>query len=404
MYQRYLVWTEDRRGLLRLEAQATINMSGHNKLEAKIVVLGSQGVGKTSLVNRFVKNAFAKPGTIQSTIGASFLTKRVIDIDSSTTCQLQIWDTAGQERFKSITKLYYRGANAALLCYDITSAQSFEEMGHWLVELKEQLPSDTVVHVVGTKADIVAMDPSKRKVPFERCIAYVAENLYPAQYQNHGQAQTRGRDHQQRPVTAMPGPNTADYFSPQHSSDQNSAQKKPAHSRSKSASTLLTALTKPSQLNPSQSSPQDTAPTTPFPQMTSPTSNRSSMGFWGQDLGWDCCHEVSASSGEGVEEVFRVITRRLVDQRNNRAALEQRLAEDFGGMLSPGSERGGYFSDNGSTGDPYGHGVSGNGSFRVGYGDKRRSWMGLPAFGGGVDVAGSEAGGDGVAVKRKGCC
>ena len=71
------------------------------------------------------------------------------------------------------------GANAALLCYDITSAASFTEMGHWLVELRSQLPEDTILHVVGTKADVVAEDPSKRQVPFERVIAYVAENLYP---------------------------------------------------------------------------------------------------------------------------------------------------------------------------------------------------------------------------------
>lgn len=79
-----------------------------SSLEAKIVVLGSQGVGKTSLVHRYVKNAFTPP-TTQSTIGASFLTKRVVDIDTSTVVRLQIWDTAGQERFRSISKLYYRG-------------------------------------------------------------------------------------------------------------------------------------------------------------------------------------------------------------------------------------------------------------------------------------------------------
>lgn len=83
-----------------------------NSLEAKIVVLGSQGVGKTSLVHRYVKNAFTPP-TTQSTIGASFVTKKVVDIDTSTTVRLQIWDTAGQERFRSISKLYYRGTYLA---------------------------------------------------------------------------------------------------------------------------------------------------------------------------------------------------------------------------------------------------------------------------------------------------
>ena len=86
----------------------TVCTAMSNSLEAKIVVLGSQGVGKTSLVHRYVKNAFTPP-TTQSTVGASFLTKRVVDIDTSTVVRLQIWDTAGQERFRSISKLYYRG-------------------------------------------------------------------------------------------------------------------------------------------------------------------------------------------------------------------------------------------------------------------------------------------------------
>jgi small GTP-binding protein len=84
-----------------------------NSLEAKIVVLGSQGVGKTSLVHRYVKSVYLPPST-QSTIGASFLTKRVVDIDTSTVVRLQIWDTAGQERFRSISKLYYRGMSFSM--------------------------------------------------------------------------------------------------------------------------------------------------------------------------------------------------------------------------------------------------------------------------------------------------
>jgi small GTP-binding protein len=169
-----------------------------NSLEAKICVLGSQGklaivaslslctdnslqgVGKTSLVQRFVKGTFT-PTTTTSTVGASFLTKRAIDADSGTTVRLQIWDTAGQERFRSITKLYYRGASAVILVYSIIDEHSFREMGRWLEEVKQQLGEDIIIHVVGTKSDVVAMDPTLRKVPFERCIAYVADALYPSQ-------------------------------------------------------------------------------------------------------------------------------------------------------------------------------------------------------------------------------
>lgn len=295
-------------------------------LEAKIVILGSQGVGKTSLVHRYTRNTFPQPSSMQSTIGASFLTKRVSDIDTSTVVRLQIWDTAGQERFRSISKLYYRGANAAILCYDITDEKSFEEMGRWLKELKSNLGDDIILHVVGTKADVVAQDPSKRKVPFERCIAYVAENLYPSSAANSGILPATGLvAHQQRGSTAS-GPSGGGAYSPQ--------------------------------------------------------SNRSS-GFWGQDIGWDCCHEISAKDGEGVEEVFRVITRKLVEQRNKRVEQEARLMNNagttpWGGHGETGAN--GYFDYPGA----------GTGSFRVGAGDKRRSWLGFPTPGGSA-VAGPEA-------------
>ncbi|KAF8453540.1 P-loop containing nucleoside triphosphate hydrolase protein [Terfezia claveryi] len=86
-------------------------------------------------------------------------------------------DTAGQERYRSISKLYYRSANCGILCYDITSEASFIAMHSWLVELKKNLNNNIIIHIVGTKADLVYADPSKREVPFERCIAYAAEHL-----------------------------------------------------------------------------------------------------------------------------------------------------------------------------------------------------------------------------------
>jgi GTPase SAR1 family protein len=265
------------------------------------------------------------------------------------------------------------GANAALLCYDITNAPSFTEMGHWLVELRSTLPEDTILHIVGTKADIVAEDPATREIPFERCIAYVAENLYPASAQHSSHFQ---------PSTAPAG----DYFS------SAAAEGKITHHRNKSTSNILGS-------KPNKSSSNLFTREEP---LASPHSNRSSMGFWGQDLGWDCCHEVSASTGEGVEEVFRVITRRLVEQRNSRAALEARLMQEYGGMTPGLDERGSFYGEYGS-GDQFG-GTSGNGSFRVGHGDKRRSWLGLPSF---PSISGDEQhDGDTESVRRrrKGCC
>ncbi|KAI1815347.1 rab type ras GTPase [Poronia punctata] len=312
-----------------------------SSLEAKIVVLGSQGVGKTSLVTRYCKGAF-NPAQTTSTVGASFMTKRVVDTDTDTVVRLQIWDTAGQERFRSISRLYYRGANACILCYSITDASSFAEMGVWLTELRRNLPPDIVLHVVGTKADIVARDPSRREVPFERCIAYVAENLAP------GLGSTP-------PPTATPtGLSGLPFLTPTSG----------IQSYITTPGTSASAMTTPLGTGP------PAAPGAIEPR--SPSSKRSS-GFWGQEVGWDACHEISAESGEGVEEVFRVVTRKLVEQNRK---IQQAIAA---AMLTPG------LSTPGMEGpDGYFDGVNPRGSFRVGR--DRRSWLFSPAFTPGVSV------------------
>jgi hypothetical protein len=229
----------------------------------------------------------------------------------------------------SISRLYYRGANACILCYSITSLTSFEEMGVWLTELRRNLPPDIILHIVGTKADLVTSNPASREVPFERCIAYVADHLAP------GLSSTP-------PATATPG-----FEFPRASS-----------------SGILDGA-------------------------KSPSSKRSS-GFWGQEVGWDCCHEVSAESGEGVEEVFRVITRKLVEQ--NRKIQEGLLSAAQTPGLTPGVEGGpevGYFEN-----------MRPGGSFRVGR--DRRSWFGVP-----VEAYIQEAQNEGeerqVKTRRK-CC
>lgn len=299
-------------------------------LEAKLVILGAQSVGKTSLVHRYVKNSFIPPNKSQSTIGASFLTTRVHDPESGATIRLQIWDTAGQERFRSISKLYYRGADAAILCYDVSDRSSFEEMGRWLAELREHTsgPGDQgfpiVLHVVGTKTDLVAEEPSRREVPFERCIGYVAEQLYPEAAAASGVGRVDGAA---AGVGMFGSPPTVTASGPD-------------------GRTML----------------------------ASPQSNRSS-GFWGSEAIWDCCHEVSSKDGEGIDEVFRVVTRKLVDQhiRKTEAAQIAQLGGKTPGVDGLGGAPG-YFDMPGA----------GQGSFKLGHGDKRRSWLGFPTTPGAV--------------------
>merc|ERR1711907_378507 len=96
----------------------------------KVVLIGDSGVGKSNLLSRFTRNEFNLE--TKSTIGVEFAT-RSIQADGRT-IKAQIWDTAGQERYRAITSAYYRGAVGALVVYDISKKQTFENVDRWLTE------------------------------------------------------------------------------------------------------------------------------------------------------------------------------------------------------------------------------------------------------------------------------
>ncbi|XP_043318015.1 ras-related protein Rab-17 isoform X2 [Cervus canadensis] len=116
----------------------------------KLVLLGSGSVGKSSLALRYVKNDFK---SILPTVGCAFFTK-VVDLGASS-LKFEIWDTAGQEKYHSVCRLYFRGANAALLVYDVTRKDSFCKAQQWLKDLEEEFHSgEVVVMLVGNKTDL----------------------------------------------------------------------------------------------------------------------------------------------------------------------------------------------------------------------------------------------------------
>lgn len=96
----------------------------------KVIILGDGGVGKSSLMIRFVKNSFQ--GNCAHTVGVEFLKKNIVVDDRIFT--LQIWDTAGQERFKSLRTPFYRGADVCLLVFSLTDRRSFENLTVWIKE------------------------------------------------------------------------------------------------------------------------------------------------------------------------------------------------------------------------------------------------------------------------------
>eukprot|EP00762_Andalucia_godoyi_P006181 ANDGO_01709.mRNA.1 Ras-related protein Rab-5A len=134
----------------------------------KLVLLGESAVGKSSLVLRFVRGQFFEYQ--ESTIGAAFLTQTVPLPEF--TVKFEIWDTAGQERYHSLAPMYYRGASAAIVVYDITNAESFVRARSWVKELQRQGNPNIVIALAGNKAD---MD-DKRRVDTKEAQGYAESN------------------------------------------------------------------------------------------------------------------------------------------------------------------------------------------------------------------------------------
>jgi len=116
----------------------------------KLVFLGDQSVGKTSMITRLAYDSF--DNTYEATIGVDFLTKTIYLDDQ--TVRLQLWDTAGQERFRSLIPSYIRDSNVAIVVYDVTSEKSFEGADKWISDVKEKRGEDTAIYLVANKTDL----------------------------------------------------------------------------------------------------------------------------------------------------------------------------------------------------------------------------------------------------------
>ncbi|OHT10740.1 small GTP-binding protein [Tritrichomonas foetus] len=134
----------------------------------KVVLLGSTQVGKTSMLNRLTSGLFKEDSA--ATIGAAFQTHVISTNQRCLT--MQIWDTAGQERYRALTPMYYRSANVAILCFDLTNVESFKALDIWIQELEEKGPTNMTLVLAGTKLDKV----DDRRVSKEEAESYAAKN------------------------------------------------------------------------------------------------------------------------------------------------------------------------------------------------------------------------------------
>ena len=122
----------------------------------KIVLIGESGVGKTSIIKRYIDNIFEE--NIEPSLGGSFFAKDLI-VNDGEKLTFDIWDTAGQERYRSLTQIFYKNAKVAILVYDITRQNSFNELiKFWYNKVKENTSSDIILVLVANKSDLAELE------------------------------------------------------------------------------------------------------------------------------------------------------------------------------------------------------------------------------------------------------
>ena len=136
--------------------------------EVKIILLGESGVGKTCIINRYIKNVFISCST--STIGCSSNKKKILKDDIKYI--LNIWDTTGQEKYHSLSNLFINGSDIVILVYAIDSKESFANLNYWYNCVKEKLEAQSyILAVVGSKSDLF----DNEEVPEEEGKKYADE-------------------------------------------------------------------------------------------------------------------------------------------------------------------------------------------------------------------------------------
>ncbi len=123
--------------------------SDGSQINLKLIFLGNQNVGKSSILSRFVQDKFEE--SYNATIGLDYHSKQIMVEKQN--IRLILYDTAGQEKFKSLLKMYMRDANIIFVVYDITNRDSFMKIDYWLEEVQETKKENTIIAIVGNKID-----------------------------------------------------------------------------------------------------------------------------------------------------------------------------------------------------------------------------------------------------------
>ena len=128
-------------------------MDEENCETLKVVLLGESGVGKTCIINRYLNNEFEE--NCECSISALLFTKTMLFPAHNKFIKFEIWDTPGIEKFKALTRIFYKNSDVAILVYDITRKESFEELkNYWYNEIKDNSPNNCIVSIAANKFDL----------------------------------------------------------------------------------------------------------------------------------------------------------------------------------------------------------------------------------------------------------
>jgi Ras-related protein Rab-6A len=143
---------------------------GHEEIKYKLIVIGDENVGKTSIISRFKSNQFT--GDYQPTVGLDFQSIPLLIDNYNVT--LLLYDTAGQEKFRSLIPLYTKDANIIILIYDTTNYESFTNIEKWYESLSNVNKEEAIIFLVGNKIDLT----EQRKVKEEEGKIYATGHNY----------------------------------------------------------------------------------------------------------------------------------------------------------------------------------------------------------------------------------
>ena len=136
-------------------AKSQMDIKNLEIFEYKIILVGDPGVGKTSIMTKFVSNEFQN--TYLSTIGVEFKSKE-IHINNNTCARLKIWDTCGQEKFRAITRQYFKNSEGVFVVFDLTNKETIKKLDIWMKDIKDNIDNDYFIFLIGNKSDVKDRD------------------------------------------------------------------------------------------------------------------------------------------------------------------------------------------------------------------------------------------------------